>query len=362
VESEAAGVYAGGKVFFLHDGSLHARTLDLAAMSLREDDQVINGPVPLGSRSVAALAANGDRVVYRTGLEGGARQLTWYSRTGQNLGTVSAPFYAGAGAPSLSPDATQVVINYMIDGIGEIGIVDIASGRLTDVSNNPANDSYPIWAADGGDVLFSSKRTETYEMYRQAPDGRPLKVFGNVGLRHPMDMTRDSRLLIYRMNTPDLWVRDMIDGRETVLIPPGTTRPQWPQLSPDGRWVAFQSAASGRRQIHLYGPLVPPGQLGAMSPPLTVNGGGWVRWRGDGRELYYAEPDGTLMAIGLTFNADGTGFTAAAPERLFTAPMSSGPEDTGLAQQYMVTNDGQRFLVIAAPEARSPVHMLRVAP
>lgn len=362
VESEAAAVFAGGKVFFLQDGTLHARTLDFDAMSLRPDDQVIDAPVPLGSRSVAALAANGGRVIYRTGLAGAARQLTWYSRAGRNLGTVGAPFYAGAGAPALSPDGKQAVINYMLDGIGEIGIVDLATGTLTNVTNNPANDSYPIWAADGSEVLFSSKRTSTYEMYRQAPGGRPLKVFGSMGLRHPMDMTRDSRLLVYRMNTPDMWLRDMTTGQETVLIPPGTTLPQWPQLSPDGRWIAFQSAASGRRQIHLYGPLLSPDKPAEMSTPLTANGGGWVRWSGDGRELYYAEPDGTLMAMGLAFTADGGSYTIADPVRLFAAPMSSGPEDKGLAQQYMVTNDGQRFLVIAAPEARSPVHVLQATP
>lgn len=359
-DSEAAGVYAGGKVFYLQNGMLHARALDTEAKALQGEDQVIGGPVPLGSRSVAALSANGSTVIYRTGPAGSARQLTWFSRDGQQLGTVGAPYLPGAGAPSLSPDGSQVVINYILEGMGEIGIVDMATGQLTDVTNHPANDSYPIWSADGTNVLFSSKRTLTYEMYRQSPDSEPEKVFPDVGLRHPMDMTRDGNLLVFRMNNPDLWVRNLATGQDTNLIPPGRFKPQWPQLSPDGRWIAFQSSVEGGKQIHLRGPIMPPNQPGETSAPLTSNGGGWVRWRGDGRELYYAEADGTLMAIGITFSDDGRRFTATDPVRLFTAPMGSSPEDDGLAQQFMVSSDGQRFLVVAAPEARSPVRLLHV--
>lgn len=357
VDSEAAAVFAKGKLYYVQAGKLLARTLDPLLGVLEDDIEVIAEDVPMGSRSVAALASNGEQVAYRTGSAGSQRQLTWYDRSGRKLGTVGQPYYSGNSAPSLSPDGKSVVINYLHDALGDIGVVDVATGRLTVVSDNPANDLAPIWSSDGATVLFSSKRTMTIESYRQKvgqpPD--PEKVFSSVGLRHPMDMTRDGRYLFYRMNTPDLWALDMNTRLEIPIIRPGSPRTQWPQVSPDGRWLAFQSDVSGSTQVHLHGPFGPP-SLGSTSPPLTTRGGGWVRWRGDGRELFYAEADGTLMSISLTFSPDGQTFTAAPPVRLFTVPMNASPENNAIAQQYLVAPDGQRFLVVAAPDEDSPVH------
>lgn len=359
VDSEAAAVYARGRLYYVQNGKLHDRTLDELLGLLGDKDEIIAENVPLGSRSSVALASNGDRVMYRTGTAGSARQLTWYDRSGKRLGTVGEPFFAGNSAPSLSPDGKSVVINYLREGMGDIGFVDVTTGKLTVVSDNPANDIAPIWSSDGRSVLYSSKRTSTIETYRQMLDA-PLygdKVFPTVGLRHPMDMTRDGRYLIYRMNTPDVWALDQRTGQEISIIPTGSPRAQWPQVSPDGRWIAVQSDVSGSTQIHLQGPFEPPAG-GTISKPLTVNGGGWVRWRGDGRELFYTEADGSLMSIGLTFSADGRSFSAATPVRLFNAPMNASPENNAIAQQYLAAPDGQRFLVIAAPDEESPVHLL----
>lgn len=356
IDSEAAGVYAQGKLYYVQDGTLHARSFDELLGLLGNDDAVIATNVPLGGRSIAALASNGKSVAYRTGPAGSARQLTWYDRSGKRLGTVGDPYFAGGSAPSLSPDGKSVAINYLRDGIGEIGVVDLASGKLTVVSDNPANDMSPLWSADGRAVLYSSKRTGTIETYRQVL-GKPTnaeKVFATVALRHPMDYTRDGHYLFYRMNTPDVWALDQRSGAEIAIIPPGSPRTQWPQVSPDGRWIAFQSDVSGSTQVHIHGPFEPP-SLGTTSPPLSVNGGGWVRWRGDGKELFYSGADGTVMSIGLTFSADGRSFTAAKPVRLFNLPMNASPENNAIAQQYLVSADGQRFLVVAAPDGESPV-------
>lgn len=106
----------------------------------------------------------------------------------------------------------------------------------------------------------------------------------------------------------------------------------------------------------MHGPFEPP-SLGTTSAPLTTNGGGWVRWSGDGKELFYTEADGTVMSIGLTFSDGGRAVAAEAPVRLFTAPMSASPENNAIAHQYLVAPDGERFLVVAAPDEESPVHI-----
>lgn len=355
VESEAAGVFADGRLYYLQDGILLSRELDLATRQLSSEAAIIDRGVPVGGRSVAALASNGRQVIWRRGSQGSQRQLAWYDRAGRRLGAVGEPFIAGTGAPSLSPDGARVVINYLAEGLGEVGVIDLDGGALTPVSLHPANDSYPVWSADGRSVLFSSKRTVTYEMYSREPGSlaEARKVFDTRGLRHPLGMSADGRYLLFRRNTPDAVLLDTQTGTETVLVPPGAASAQWAQISADGRWIAYGGRHSGSMQVHLYGPLDGNGR---SSEPISQTGGGWVRWRADGRELFYAEPDGTIVSVALQW-PDGNSVVAGEPQRLFTAPMFSGPEDRNFAQQYAVSPDGQRLIVIEASEAYSPVYL-----
>jgi hypothetical protein len=195
-------------------------------------------------------------------------------------------------------------------------------------------------------------------MYRRSVnnDAEAIPVFPDIGLRHPMDWSRDGRLVLFRRNSPDLWAV-AVDSLTDIPIVSSGTPVRWPQRSADGRWIAYQAEVSGQSEIHLHGPIDPPA-VGQMSGPVSIGGGAWVRWRADGRELYYAAPDGTLMAVALEFADDGASFTAAPPVALFRAPMAVGPLNRSYAQQYMVADDGQRFLVVAAQPASSPVQVL----
>ena len=358
VDSEAAGVYSSGRLFFLSDGTLLAQPLDLTTLTLTGTPEAIAEGVPIGGRSAAALAASANHLVYRTGPAGSLRQLTWYDRSGNSLGTVGEPFPTGAGAPSISPDGTRVVVNALVDGLGDIWTIDLASGARAVVADNAGNDSYPIWSFDGAAVHFSSAHISFYPMYRAPINaaGETVRFFADEGLRHPMDWSRDGRFLIFRRNQPDLWALDVAAGTEISIVRPDTPV-RWPQISPDGRWIAYQSEVSGQSEIYLHGPLAPPA-TGRRSAPVSSGGGAWVRWRADGRELYYAAPDGTLMAVALVFDADGQVFTAAPPVALFRVPMAGGPFNRSVAQQYMMADNGQRFLVLAAPAASSPVQLV----
>jgi len=358
IDSDSAGVFASGRLYYIRNGELHARSFEPALGLLEDDDQLIARSVPTGTPAGAPVTSNGRKVAYRTGTAGTGKQLVWYDRAGKPLGTVGEPFAAGGGPLSLSPDGKSAVLNYAIGGNTDIGIVDLATGKLTPVSTGPESDLDQLWSNDGASVLFSSKRTVTIEMYRQQL-GKPLKpekVFSSVALRRPMDMTRDGQYLFYRMNTPDLWVLDQRTEQETPIIRPGSAPTHWPNVSPDGRWIAVQSYSSGSMQVHLHGPFAPPA-LGTTSKPLTTNGGGWPRWRGDGKELFYVEADGTLMSISLAYSGDGNSFTASSPVKLFTPPINSSPVNTGAGPQFAVTPDGQRFLVITSPEFENPVYL-----
>jgi Tol biopolymer transport system component len=102
------------------------------------------------------------------------------------------------------------------------------------------------------------------------------------------------------------------------------------EISPDGRWIAYQSNESGPNEIYVRPfPEVDKGRW------QVSNGGGFQpRWSRDGRELFFRQPPDNVMAAAI--RADGSSFVAAKPVALFST-MNYGA--------YDVAPDG-RFLVI----------------
>jgi len=73
----------------------------------------------------------------------------------------------------------------------------------------------------------------------------------------------------------------------------------WAQFSPDGKWIAYASNESGEYQIYVQpfsGPFSGQGMVGGKRQ-ISVNGGAYVQWRRDGKELFYLAPDNRLMAV-----------------------------------------------------------------
>ena len=108
-------------------------------------------------------------------------------------------------------------------------------------------------------------------------------------------------------------------------------------FSPDGRWVAYQSNASGRYEV-----VVRPFPNKDPAQTISRDGGRYPRWRGDGKELFFVSPDGTMMAAG--FDAT-TGVSQGVPQPLFPTQIRVGDN-----RPYAVDKNGQRFLLKVAPD------------
>lgn len=124
------------------------------------------------------------------------------------------------------------------------------------------------------------------------------------------------------------------------------------QFSPDGRWIAYSSNESGRREVYVRGfapDRVPAAAIGKWQ--ISTAGGDKPRWRRDGRELYYLAPDGKLMAVPVTL---GSTFDVGIATPLFDIRVVGfGP--------YDVAADG-RFLMLTpvddAPRTSSPITLV----
>ena len=119
------------------------------------------------------------------------------------------------------------------------------------------------------------------------------------------------------------------------------------QFSPDGRWIAYQSNASGRVEIY-----VQPFPKGPREQ-ISTGGGAQVRWRRDGRELFYIALDGRLMAVPINLGPGGRTIEAGVPAPLFTTRVG-GAIQGPLGWQYVAAPDGQRFLMSTVTETHTP--------
>jgi Tol biopolymer transport system component len=123
------------------------------------------------------------------------------------------------------------------------------------------------------------------------------------------------------------------------------------QFSPDGKWIAYQQTNdSGNPDIYVQ-PFPGPGGTWQIS----TNGGHQVRWRPDGKELFYMDLDTRLMAVKVQLHSEGQTLDKGLPVPLFTSGAHLLVNGVPL-QNYVVSKDGQRFLMLVpAGEARTPV-------
>jgi eukaryotic-like serine/threonine-protein kinase len=112
------------------------------------------------------------------------------------------------------------------------------------------------------------------------------------------------------------------------------------ELSPDGRWLAYQSDETGRDEIYVTAFARAGGKH-----QISSEGGLQPLWARTGKELFYRSRDGSIMSVVV----DGkTAWSAATPTKMFEGPYyyGGGSAANNLGRTYDVSPDGLRFLMI----------------
>jgi Tol biopolymer transport system component len=265
----------------------------------------------------------------------------------------------------LSPDGTRAAVSIAdpVSGSSDLWIFDVARGTRERVTLDAGNDFAPIWSrATGREIIHSGQRSGGIQLYRRpAGPGQQELLYGDDLGKFASDWSADGRFLVYIagggiIRRSDLWVL-RVDGSQPARPLVETMFPEsHAQFSPDGRWLAYMSSETGVFEVYVT-PFPGPGERRQVS----TAGGGWPRWRRDGRELFYlaADPDvanenpGRYRVLtAVIVNGDGPDFEIMSEERLFAAqPRPIGRLD---AFPYDVSADGQRFLINTSVEAAPP--------
>ena len=208
----------------------------------------------------------------------------------------------------------------------------------------------PVWSPDGGRIIFASSRDGISNLYSKPTSGAKNEelLLKSSEDKRPTSWSSDGRFLLYTVIDPktkgDLWVLPLERDSKPLLF----LRTEYNELdacfSPDMRWVAYTSDASGSNEIYVRE--FSPKSGGASSDSsgqwlISQGGGRQARWRADGKELYYRSPDDKVMAVEITA---GTVFQAGTPKPLFPARFSSEP-GSAYWSYWDVKSDGNRFLI-----------------
>ena len=156
--------------------------------------------------------------------------------------------------------------------------------------------------------------------------------------------------MLYTDTARGIWAVSTEGDRKPFPVVETTLGANNAQFSPDGKWIAYQSQESGQR-AEIYVQRFPG--AGARSQ-ISATGGVQVRWRRDGKELFYLAADNRLIAVPIRLDSERNTVEAGTPVPLFAAQLSGNPQ-AGTQRQYMVTADGQRFLINAPAEVTLPI-------
>jgi serine/threonine protein kinase len=343
--SESHAAYAAGYLFFARGGNLMAQRFDPI------DRKVLGEPIDLGRRT--GIEPHNQRGMFAVSLAGpllyraGARtrsQLTWIDRDGSPRGIVG-----DVGAYynlDLSPDERRLAVARMTEQAGrsefEIWTIELSTGNATRLTDDyPAWQFDPAWSPDGTRLAFNKMpirpngRFGLFTLPADGGGGTEVVVPPETSLGVSGVHWSRGDIIVYESGSDknaDLWTIAMSGDRKPTKFRDTRYRESNGTLSPDGRWMAHMSNASGRDEVYVR-------PFPARDPPVTVSreGGMYPDWRRDGKELFFLAPDGSMMAVGFD---PKTGRVQAAPRKLFTTPLRYC-----CSHPYVVSADGQRFLM-----------------
>ena len=334
---------APGYLLYARAGTLYARRFDLASGKCRGE------AIPV-AENLGNLSNSGDfsgsltgTIAFRShgGEAGATNRIVQVDRTGRVLRSGDEGNYEEI---ALSPDGTRVAFSRRDRGPkSDLWVHDLRRGTTSRLTFGPENDIMPVWSPDGTEIAYSSEKSGVYRTYIKAASGVGAErlIPGQVGGPHgPTAWSAvHGRLGLMLIAPSGSWDLKTLAAGDSAAAIDVATSSSWDEgqltFSPDGRWVAYLTAESGRPEVYVQSYPQPTARF-----QVSTNGGRDPEFRADGRELFYRTLDDTLMAVPLT---PGETFEWGIAKPLF---------GTGARFGFLVVSvieaspDGQSFFVV----------------
>jgi eukaryotic-like serine/threonine-protein kinase len=333
-------VYANGESMLAVPFDLRHLAVTGTAIPVLADVAV----VPSNGLAAFTVSNRGDLAYVPASALNGDTRPEWIARDGteQPLLTRSGRY----AEPALSPDGHRVALTITgSSGNRDVWVYEPARDILTRITSGDASEFGAMWTADGRRLIYSSERP-VFDLFSRAADaGTPeTPVLIGSSDKYAGSLSPDGKLLAFTLSAPtasEIWLLPMDGADKAHALLQSSSSPRRPAFSPDGRWLAYDSDESGRREVYLQS--YP--DLDRLRRQVSTTGGQGPHWTRGGRELVYRSGD-SLFAVGVEPASGETGRPAFLFAGSFGAEFST--------RDFDVDPDGKRFLMIKVPPEYAP--------
>jgi Tol biopolymer transport system component len=275
--------------------------------------------------------------------------LKWVTRDGRATGDLGGETYNLT--PRISPDGTKVAvaIGEHASSITDMWIFDLQYQRQFRITQQSGAYLMPFWAPDSKKLSFLCQPRAVQDICVKSlvTAGDVETLYASLYWKTNGPWTPDGRSIYFAEQNPqtneDLMVLDVgAPAKKPGVILKTPFSEDVPELSPDGKWLAYVSNESGRQEVYVRS------ASGSFEQwQLSSNGGSQQRWTRGGRELVYAAPDGKVMSVAINTTPV---FRPGVPQLLFTLP-EPPDRDTPIFED--ISADGERILLNVPTTSRS---------
>ena len=341
---------AGYLVYGGRRGELYRQPFDLDRLEPSGPaERIVDGLDPWSSIGrIGFDAAPTGALVYRVGSrwDRDRLHLALTDREGRQQRGFSS---RGAWAPRFSPDGRRVVHGGFAPGydMSDLWVTDLESGAMQRLTTDGQDNNDGLWSPDGRSLAYSAGAPGGKDLFVRPLDGGPARLLvGRPGVQWSTDWVRDGSALLFtdteltagQEGDQDVWIQPL-DGSPARPYAATPAHERAARISPNGRWVAYESDETGRYEVYVQS-YPRPGRKALVSAGGGVN----PVWRGDGRELYYWQGD-QLIAARLDAND-----ASAPPAVRGRAPLFRAPYAQSVSANYDASSDGSRFVIVTGGE------------
>jgi len=330
---------AGNYILYVRDNTLMTQSFDTDALTLTGDPSIVAEQIQYSERVGVGgfTASQTGMLAYQTRVENLQGELVAHDRSGKIIRAFGQT--ALYDDPRLSPDGNRLAFTLYEGGSnrGDIWIEDIVRGTRSRFTFSPSEEDDPVWSPDGYSIVFSFEGD--LALKATSGIGAVEFLYRSQSDKVPNDWSSDGKYLAYcdfgAKTGRDLWVLPMTGEHKPIPIAQTEFAEQYGQFSPDNNWISYASNETGRHEIYVQSF---PALGGKMQ--VSTQGGAQAHWSADGKELYYVDLNGKLMAVDIT--RTGTSIQFGLPKALFQTNLASF---SGPGHRLDITRDGLQFIV-----------------
>ncbi len=280
------GRYINGYLLFTRGATVMEVPFD--ASGLKVTGTAVPLPIDIESRSSNGWAAfavsRTGTLVYREDVLKNV-EVVWSDENGsEEMALDSSARITSALA---SPDNRKIAV--VRDG--DVWTYDRQRGVYTRLTQTEQVEGSLAWTPDSKEIIYS-RDVPQYDLFKRAVDGGSPEqlVATSRNDKHASSVTSDGKNVLYQEDQAtgvDVFIASLDQsgthaGRKLI---DGNGNQYYATVSPDGRWLAYESTESGRREVYLVA--YPLGR-GPARQQVSILGGSLPVWSKDGRSIYYS--------------------------------------------------------------------------